>query len=264
MIPHDYIKNEQSSFFKTTKNNLKEGEFLVICDFSENYSFVLQDEVQSHHWNVKQTTIHPFVIYYRDDLLFKLFSFIVISDELRHDSVAVNLFISKMIAFLTNSQNRTVKKIYFMSDGAASQYKNRKKFASLCQYKTRYGIEVEWHFFATSHGKGPCDAIGGTIKRMATRASLAKESEHPIKTVRELFEWAKSREEGELTKLSFELATTEEYEQANVDLDNLYSRAKSIQGTQKFHAFIPVSIDKIEAKRFSTSTENGRVFKILE
>ncbi len=29
-----------------------------------------------------------------------------------------------------------------------------------------------WHFFATSHGKGVCDGIGGTIKRLAARASL--------------------------------------------------------------------------------------------
>ena len=61
--------------------------------------------------------------------------------------------------------------------------------------------------FATSHGKGPCDAIGGTLKRMATRASLAKEREHPIKNVKELYDWAQLRKEEQLykrnTKISF-------------------------------------------------------------
>ena len=58
------------------------------------------------------------------------------------------------------------------------------------QFKNKYNIEAEWHFFATSHGKGPCGAIGGILKRMATRASLAKEREHPIKDAKELYEWA--------------------------------------------------------------------------
>jgi hypothetical protein len=106
---------------------LKDGEFLVVCDFSENYSFVLQDEVQSHHWNVQQATIHPFVIYFKENMEVEHLSFIIISEDLRHDSVAVNLFISKLITFLRENQGKIVNKIYFISDGAASQYKNRKK-----------------------------------------------------------------------------------------------------------------------------------------
>jgi hypothetical protein len=27
-----------------------------------------------------------------------------------------------------------------------------------------FKVRGEWHFFATSHGKGPCDGIGGTLK----------------------------------------------------------------------------------------------------
>ena len=34
------------------------------ADFSENYSFVLQDAAQGFHWNNSQETIHPFVAYY--------------------------------------------------------------------------------------------------------------------------------------------------------------------------------------------------------
>ena len=42
-----------------TKESLKPGEFLVLADFSENYSFVIQDEVQSFHWNNSSATVHP-------------------------------------------------------------------------------------------------------------------------------------------------------------------------------------------------------------
>ena len=36
----------------------------MMPDFSENYSFVLQDAAKSFHWNNSQATIHPFVAYY--------------------------------------------------------------------------------------------------------------------------------------------------------------------------------------------------------
>lgn len=263
LIPHDFVKTEQSSFLNKTKTDLKDGEFLVICDFSENYSFVLQDEVQSHHWNVQQATIHPFVIYFNEGMETKHFSFVVISEDLRHDSVAVNLFISKMILFLRTQKSKNISKIFFMSDGAASQYKNRKKNSSLCKFKTNYGIDVEWHFFATSHGKGPCDAIGGTIKRMATRASLAKEREHPIKNARELFDWANNRYEESLTKLEFCFVSTNEYDTMALQLNDQYNQAKAIKGTQKFHAFIPVSETTIRAKLYS-NCKDAYLFKVVK
>jgi len=36
-------------------------------------------------------------------------------------------------------------------------------------------VDAEWNFFATSHGKSACDGIGGTVKRLLTKASL----QHP-------------------------------------------------------------------------------------
>jgi hypothetical protein len=39
---------------------------VVLCDFAENYFFVLQDEAQGFHWNNAQAAaIHPFVIYFK-------------------------------------------------------------------------------------------------------------------------------------------------------------------------------------------------------
>ena len=49
-----------------SKLNLQSGVFQVIADFSENYSFVLQDEAQGFHWNNSQATLHPFVVYYTE------------------------------------------------------------------------------------------------------------------------------------------------------------------------------------------------------
>jgi len=33
-----------------------------------------------------------------------------------------------------------------------------------------FGILAEWYFHATAHEKGPCDGIGGNLKRQPSRA----------------------------------------------------------------------------------------------
>ena len=40
---HDFIAQEQAKYLDWKKNNLSDGEFLVIGDFSENYAFIIQD-----------------------------------------------------------------------------------------------------------------------------------------------------------------------------------------------------------------------------
>jgi len=41
--------------------------------------------------------------------------------------------------------------------------------------------------FATSHGKSPCDGIGGTVKRLTAKASLQRPVERQILNSREMF-----------------------------------------------------------------------------
>ncbi len=45
-----------------------------------------------------------------------------------------------------------------------------------------FGVEAEWNFFATAHGKEPCDVTGGAIKCLATRASLQCPFQDQIQT----------------------------------------------------------------------------------
>ena len=36
-------------------------------------------------------------------------------------------------------------------------------FIKLCYHHKDFGVDAEWHFSATSHGKGACDGVGGTV-----------------------------------------------------------------------------------------------------
>ena len=37
-----------------------------------------------------------------------------------------------------------------------------------------FELQATWNYFANSHGKLPCDGIGGTVKRIAAKASLQR------------------------------------------------------------------------------------------
>jgi hypothetical protein len=58
-----------------------------------------------------------------------------------------------------------VKKVEYITDGSAAQYKNYKSLVNLCYHEEDPGIEASWSFHATSHEKCSCDAIGGSVKR---------------------------------------------------------------------------------------------------
>ena len=81
--------------------------------------------------------------------------------------------------------------MFYFSDGCAGQYKNCKNFMNLCHHSVNFGFEVEWHCLATPHGKGPCNGVGGLLKRMATKASLQRPYQDQIQTPYQLYEFAK-------------------------------------------------------------------------
>ena len=144
---------------------------LFLGDFAENYNFVVQDEVQSFHWNNKQCSLHPVVIYFQDNSeLNHNRSFCVLSDDLTHDVEVQRLVLDD---FKLQFPHITKGKVEYFSDRCAGHYnyKIRKNFLNLCLHQSDFGLDAKWNFFATSHGKQPCD---GTVKRLVAKASLQK------------------------------------------------------------------------------------------
>ena len=94
---------------------------IVIGDFSENYSFVVQDEVQGYHWVNNQATLHPFVAYYKSpDNVLRHKSYCIISDCLDHSTFAVYTYQKLLVKHL--KENLPVfNKLFYFSDGCAGQ-----------------------------------------------------------------------------------------------------------------------------------------------
>ena len=249
---HDFIAKMQAQFLRDTKDNLQQGDILAITDFSENYSFVIQDEIQSFHWTNLQATVHPFACYYRDEHQLHHLCFLIISECLVHDTVAVHLFQQKLVHFFATLHGEKPKKIIYMSDGCAAQYKNRKNFLNLCHHFQDLGVEAEWHFFATSHGKSAGDGAGGTLKRLATKASLQRLYDNHILTPQDLFQFAVS----EIKGMHFAFATLAEHEHEEKSLAPRLALSRTISGTHDIHCVKPLSLQLVEVKHFSTSRDS--------
>lgn len=102
---HDFFVKKQSLFVNDLKKNLQEGEFLVCCDFAENYAFVIQNFTQLFHCNNNQASVFTVVVYYKEDNKLKHVSMAVISDNLNYDTVSVyeyqKLIISDLKSYFT-------------------------------------------------------------------------------------------------------------------------------------------------------------------
>ena len=146
-------------------------------DFDENYQYLIQDAIQSFHWSKEYCTLHLLIICYKDaDGNPPHYSSCFIS----HDNTLSTSFIHKiqktlMVEFL-KERLPNVTEINYVSDGCGGQYKNFKNFFNLFSHKVDFSIKAEWIFFATSHGKSPCDGIGAVVKLHTAKRSSQNHS----------------------------------------------------------------------------------------
>lgn len=245
---HHYVSKWQAQYLCDLKTHFKRDEAIVVMDFSENYAFLVKDAIQSYHWVNTQCTLHPFVVYFRPDdniLHMSIKSFVAISDCLEHVTAAVSAFQAELLGLLAKDLP-SVRKIYYFSDGASSQYK--KNFLNLCYHESDFHLSAEWNFFATSHGKSACDGVGGTVKRLASRASIQRPYEDQMMTPHELFLWA----ERNITGITVFWVPDNAVQDRKAKLAGRFEKALSIKGTRSFHHFEPSSLSNLQAGLTST------------
>ena len=100
--------------------NMNANEVVVFGDFSENYSFMVQDEVQNFHFNRPQCTVHPFCVYSKEseESITEHQSFCFFSSDTNHDAVVFYTFLKKLIPAIKNVPPNLTK-IHYFSDGCS-------------------------------------------------------------------------------------------------------------------------------------------------
>ncbi|GBL94028.1 hypothetical protein AVEN_251751-1 [Araneus ventricosus] len=145
------LHKAQNKYFSKTKDELIEGAAIILVNFSENYTCIMQDAIQSVHWKKEQVTILAYVKGTANDKL-KPIPMCVISDHLVHDTTTFWTF-QKVIDQDLIKEVSQIKYIKYFSDGSSAQYKNFKNFINLCHHEKDHGVKAEWHFLHLAMGK---------------------------------------------------------------------------------------------------------------
>lgn len=132
----------------------------------------------------------------------------------------------------------------------SSTIQKHKDLVNLCHHEQDFGISAEWHFYATAHGKSTCDCIGGTVKRLAARASLQRSFDHQIMAPHELFTWAQDNIQG-ITVL---WVSKKAVQQKSAQLAAWFRKATTVKGTRMYRYFRPFSLTSLYTSVTSFST----------
>jgi hypothetical protein len=117
-------------------------------------------------------------------------------------------------------------------------------------------------FFTASHSKNACDGEGGTVKRLATRASLHGRADVFVVSPEALFKFSVENMEG----LKAFYIDSKEIEACNKFLEEWYENAKTVPEIRENYYFRPLNGSTLLVKRVSspktsfkavTGRENG-------
>ena len=126
---HSFIAKSQAKKYLTRlKDELNDDEVIVLGDFAENYSFVVQDEIQGFHWNTSQCSLHPIVLYYKQGGELLSHSISYISDDLTHDVDFVYMVVSETVTFIKNFLVNNISQVFYFTDGWQANIKTERTF----------------------------------------------------------------------------------------------------------------------------------------
>ena len=106
-------------------------------------------------------------------------------------------------------------------------------FHLIATHQERYGITATWDYFECGHGKGPCDGVGGSIKRSADQA--VKQGTN-IQDATDFYVWASNLK---TSSISYCFVTQDKFHDTDKLVKDLMQELKPIKGTATLHAIRP-------------------------
>ncbi len=167
-MAHCYTKRMQAEAYNKEREDAvvqsesSSNAALLQVDFSENYTCVSQDEIQSAHWKQSQVSLFTAALWHSGIL----HPIVIASDNLNHSKDTIVAYID----YLLDNIPSTTKTVSIWSDGPSSLFKNRFIVADMKSLEDKHKTKITWNFFATLHGKGPVDGIGGAVKHQVWTA----------------------------------------------------------------------------------------------
>jgi len=176
---HEYRYNRQFDSMRELREKMPSNHIEIQVDFAEDYVCEVQaGEVQSGHWNAEKVMLHPVVVRYKEHdagpTITK--SFVYTSKVTKHNAEMVwailqQFWTKDFPAHVGQDFIDNLERVHYVSDSPFSQYRNRFMFFLIATHHIHFGVKASWNYLESGHGKGACDGVGGTAKRIAAQAS---------------------------------------------------------------------------------------------
>ena len=173
---HIHLKRVQAEAFVKDKENEKVR--ILQMDFAMNYSCENQNEVQSALWSRGSVTLFTAVSMHKGNCQ----TYLICSDTKDKEKNTVTAFVNHLYdkELVPGSAAMQGIEEVIWTDGPSSEFKNRFMAAFLKQLSGKYNKTFTWKYFATSHGKGVVNGIGGRAKSLVRSAVMSKQSSAPV------------------------------------------------------------------------------------
>lgn len=248
---HIDIKKAQSSYFHQCIMTPSDEVAIVQIDFAENFKCISQNEVQSAYYNQHVVAILTVVIWIGDIRISKIF----VMDDRSHSKFCVFLCLQLIIKDL-KEKYPNVNLVKMFSDGCAGQFKNRWTLSNIVFAQELFGLDMTWDFFASGHGKGAVDGVGGTAKRAVYQRIMSGQVH-----VYSANDFHKCIEDN-LTGIISTLITEDQIRIAEASISQKWKNIKAIPAVTKFFSFKRGGAKMIEASETALNIESKR-FKIV-
>lgn len=245
---HVRIKRIQSAAFEHDKETCR----VLQVDFAMAYSCEYQNEIQSALWARDSVTLFTGAVFCAGTCK----TFLICSDTKDKGKNTVYVFLMHLFDIMSQftSAAGDTKDVIF-TDGPSSEFKNRYCMKLLRSISKKQQREVSWKYFATSHGKGVVDGIGGKAKSLVRQKVMSKDDST---TVNDSVSFA------EVATQLMPSTKVVHISQKEIDeiiaKDNPWNDVPAVQGIHKIHVATCLHPDRI-LKLYRTA---GDIYPIAE
>ena len=189
-VTHNFKARWQDEQCQLMMKNIPEGVLVSHIDYAENYTFAIQNEVQSMYYFSTSVTILVHITMWREGAEFMKETHYYISDDKAHDSAFVQHYLMLHWDWVVDF-GLTIDEHWVYSDGCSSQF----KCATAMYFVGRYpsltgGCLMRWNFFESSHGKGEWDGAGaGAVAKRTLRTEQIRNPLRPLQNVEHVVQY---------------------------------------------------------------------------
>lgn len=169
MMDHVNTKRIQQKEFQCDKNAANDTRILQV-DFARSFSCEYQNEIQSALWSRTSVLLFTAAVFYKGECK----TYLICSDCQSKDKNTVFVFIDFLYDEIIRSGGDQPNLETIWSDGPSSEFKNKFTVKMLQILSEKYNRGFAWKYFATAHGKGIIDGIGGNVKRLVRQKMMAQ------------------------------------------------------------------------------------------